>query len=146
MNSPLAQTLRMNRLIDLYGALLTPHQQRIMSWYFSMDLSLGEISTRLGVSRQAVRDAVVRASGSLEEFEKCLRLAAQGERRRRWAQDCLQAMESMDAALSAVAEAEYSTCRAGILDAQQSLQQLVASMEGFLHEEDRQGREGSYGL
>lgn len=62
-------------LIDFYGGLLTPTQRRIMKLYYEDDLSLGEISERLGVSRQAVHYTLKRALSRLESMEGKLKLA-----------------------------------------------------------------------
>ena len=48
-----AKRIRIGRLYDVYGSLLTVRQQKIMEQYFYDDLSLGEIAEELGVSRRA---------------------------------------------------------------------------------------------
>ena len=146
MNSPLTQALRMNQLLDLYGALLTSHQQRVMSWYYSMDLSLSEISARLGISRQAVRDALLRASASLEEFEAQLHLHAQGERLRQSGQACLRQLDSINHAICAVIESDESDCRSEMIQVYQALKQLAATLETCLLHEGLHGREDANGL
>ena len=54
----LEKNIRVNRLIDLYGSLLTKHQYEILSLYYYMDLSLSEISEQLEISRNGVYDAL----------------------------------------------------------------------------------------
>lgn len=66
----LEKNLRVNRLIDLYGSLLTGHQRQILSWYYSMDLSLAEISDQLGISRNGVYDALKKGVAVLESTKK----------------------------------------------------------------------------
>ncbi len=39
--------LRLIRLLDMYGRVLTAHQQRLLHFYLLDDLSLGEIGDRL---------------------------------------------------------------------------------------------------
>lgn len=56
-------------LLDCYGALLTERQRSLMLMHFDEDLSLAEIAERVGISRQAVRDALVRAEVQLIECE-----------------------------------------------------------------------------
>lgn len=63
-------------LMDFYGALLTPYQRQVMRLYYEDDLSLGEIATSLGVSRQGIHDVVRRANAQLEGLEAKLALAA----------------------------------------------------------------------
>lgn len=67
---------RMNRLLDAYGALLTPTQQKIMADKYRCDLSLQEISEHFYISRAAALDAVKVASKKLEEYERKLHLIA----------------------------------------------------------------------
>lgn len=66
----------MNRLLDAYGALLTPTQQKIMSDKYRCDLSLQEISEHFYISRAAALDAIKVASKKLEEYEKKLHIVA----------------------------------------------------------------------
>ena len=44
-----AKRIRIGRLYDVYGSLLTVRQQKIMEQYFYDDLSLGEIAEELGL-------------------------------------------------------------------------------------------------
>lgn len=59
-------------LYDFYGALLTPKQSALMELYFGQDLSLGEIAEVEGITRQAVRDHLLRAERQLMTFEEAL--------------------------------------------------------------------------
>ena len=56
-------------LLAEYGALLTDKQRQTLDLYCEMDLSLAEVADEYGVSRQAVRDIIVRAVALLEEYE-----------------------------------------------------------------------------
>jgi uncharacterized protein len=62
------------RLLDLYGALLTEHQRRILHLAWEEDWSYGEIADREGVSRTAVYDIIRRTAESLDTYERKLRL------------------------------------------------------------------------
>ena len=68
--------LRISELNDLYGELLTERQREIIQSYYDFDLSLAEISENYGITRQAVRDAIVKGEQQLEVYEKTLRLLA----------------------------------------------------------------------
>lgn len=61
--------LRISELCDVYGELLTTRQKDIINSYYDYDLSLAEISENYGITRQAVRDAIVKASEQLENYE-----------------------------------------------------------------------------
>ncbi len=68
----LKKDLAISELNDIYGALLTPHQHEIVKNYYDYDLSLAEIAEQSGVSRQAVRDVLVKAADLLRDYEEKL--------------------------------------------------------------------------
>lgn len=68
------QTYRMTLLYDFYGETLTPRQKEFYDLYYNEDLSLGEIAENYGVTRQGVRDVIVRAEAALTELEDKTRL------------------------------------------------------------------------
>ena len=59
-------------LTKYYGALLTDRQQNILSMYVDNNLSLAEVSEELGISRQAVKDALDTAFQTLKQTEERL--------------------------------------------------------------------------
>lgn len=59
-----------NRLLDLYGRLLTKNQFDIMSDYYYADLSLSEISEYRKISRTAVLDSIKKSTQKLENYEE----------------------------------------------------------------------------
>ncbi|MCR5825807.1 MAG: YlxM family DNA-binding protein [Oscillospiraceae bacterium] len=63
------QTYRMTMLFDFYGELLTERQKEFYQLYYDEDLSLGEIAENYGISRQGVRDVIVRAEAYMTEIE-----------------------------------------------------------------------------
>ena len=63
------QTYRMTMLFDFYGELLTERQKDFFDLYYNEDLSLSEIAENSGISRQGVRDVIVRAEGVMQEVE-----------------------------------------------------------------------------
>ena len=63
------QTYRMTMLFDFYGELLTERQKEFFDLYYNEDLSLAEIAENAGISRQGVRDVIVRAEAVLTELE-----------------------------------------------------------------------------
>lgn len=73
--------IRIGRLYDIYGALLTEHQRKCLELHYLQDLSLGEIAADFCVSRQAINDILRRAEESLEQYEEKLKLLAQDKNR-----------------------------------------------------------------
>lgn len=56
-------------LFDTYGDMLTQKQRLCCDLRYNQDLSLGEIGELEGISRQAVRDNLVRAEAQMQELE-----------------------------------------------------------------------------
>ena len=61
-------------LSKYYGKLLTDRQQAIMEMYVDNNLSLAEVSMELGISRQAVKDALDNSMQTLKQTEEKLKL------------------------------------------------------------------------
>lgn len=57
-------------LFDFYAQLLTPRQRELYDLYYNEDLSLAEIAENVGITRQGVRDGIVRAEAILRETEE----------------------------------------------------------------------------
>lgn len=73
------RTLRISRLHDIYGPLLTERQRELVDLHYGQDLSLGEIADQDGVSRQAVHDQLARAEKALAGYEQRLQWLARRE-------------------------------------------------------------------
>ena len=63
------QAYRMSMLYDFYGELLTDRQKEFFDLYYNDDLSLAEIAENYGISRQGVRDVIVRAEAYMNDIE-----------------------------------------------------------------------------
>lgn len=74
-------------LYDFYGELLTENQKKIYGLYYLDDLSLGEISEQMNISRQGVHDALKRCENQLKNFENKLQLVAKFNRNRQRAEN-----------------------------------------------------------
>lgn len=61
---------RMSMLYDFYGDLLTERQKEFYDLYYNEDFSLAEIAENAGITRQGVRDVIVRAEAILNEMEE----------------------------------------------------------------------------
>lgn len=66
----LDENLKVVRLIDAYGQMLTERQRTMMTSYYFDNLTLSEIGENLGVSRQAVNDCITQSIKSLESYEE----------------------------------------------------------------------------
>ena len=64
-----SQAYRMAMLFDFYGDVLTERQKEFYDLYYNEDLSLGEIAENYNITRQGVRDVIVRAEGILTDLE-----------------------------------------------------------------------------
>ena len=83
-------------LADFYSNLLTEKQQEFLSLYYEEDLSLGEISERFGISRQAVYDSIRSSEMCLERFETELGLLASFQHQRGVVADVLEQLQVLE--------------------------------------------------
>lgn len=67
-------------LIKYYGELLTEKQKNILSMYVDNNLSLAEVSEEIGISRQAVKDALDNALQTLKTTEDKLKFIQRDEK------------------------------------------------------------------
>ena len=70
------KSYEMTILFDFYGDILTEKQHELFDLYYNEDLSLAEISEHLGITRQGVRDGIVRAEEILTNLENKLGFSA----------------------------------------------------------------------
>jgi len=63
------KTFEMTMLFDFFGDLLTEKQREYFDLYHNEDLSLSEIAENNKITRQGVRDIIVRAEATLREAE-----------------------------------------------------------------------------
>lgn len=70
----LQKSVFINELFDIYGELLSKTQQKMIHLYYNLDLSLSEISTQEGISRNAVYDALKKGIESLNLLENKLHI------------------------------------------------------------------------
>ena len=74
------KNLRISYLLDFYGEALDEHTRSVMTAYYEDDLSLGEIATDEGISRQGVRHIIKKGEEQLSFLEEKLGLCAYNER------------------------------------------------------------------
>lgn len=68
------ENLKMVRLIDNYGAVLTEKQFSIISNYYFDNLTYAEIGENMGISRQAVSDSINQSIKTMKGLEEKLGL------------------------------------------------------------------------
>ena len=66
--------LSVSLLLDFYGNLLPEKQLYMMEQYYQEDLSLSEIASDSGITRQGVHDNIRRAAAELKAYEQKLGL------------------------------------------------------------------------
>ncbi|MBQ8615553.1 MAG: hypothetical protein IJ415_03195 [Clostridia bacterium] len=66
-------------LSKYYGKLLTDRQQNILKMYVDNNLSLSEVSEELGISRQAVKDALDNSMQTLKNMEEKLQFISRDD-------------------------------------------------------------------
>ncbi len=69
------KNLELGYLLDFYGELLSDHRREAMNYYYNDDMSLAEIASVLGITRQGVRDLIKKAGDELLFYEEKLGLA-----------------------------------------------------------------------
>ena len=70
------KSIKMVYLYDLYAPLLNDRQREVLELYYNEDQSLAEISENVGITRQGVRDCIVKAEALLSGFESAHGLRA----------------------------------------------------------------------
>ena len=90
-------------LYDFYGELLTERQKEFFDLYYNEDLSLAEIAENYGISRQGVRDVIVRAESVMTDIEDRTGLMRRFLRGR----DALNAIEESAKMIEAINRHQY---------------------------------------
>ncbi len=102
MERQLTERLRVVRLVEVYGRLLTSRQLRLLRMYYLDDLSLGEAADQVDVTRQAVFDSLKCSVDELNRLEGTLHLLAMIEddsRQKELLAESLDALEQTIAGL-----------------------------------------------
>ena len=66
------KNVKVSMLCQIYGELLTEKQFKFLDDYYNNDFSLSEIAENNGITRQAVRDNIVKGEKKLFEYEEKL--------------------------------------------------------------------------
>ncbi len=90
------KTYEMSLLLDFYGELLTEKQRVCAKMYYDEDLSLGEIAEIQQISRQGVRDLIVRAEATLSDTEAKVGFVERHRRQRAAADGMFAALSELE--------------------------------------------------
>ena len=74
MEANMEAKIELAYLYDFYGELLNEHQRQIYEDFVLNDLSLAEIASEEGISRQGVHDLIKRCTKKLQDYENKLHL------------------------------------------------------------------------
>lgn len=113
----------MTMLYDFYGDLLTERQKEFYDLYYNEDFSLAEIAENVGITRQGVRDVIVRAEAILREMEEKTGIVARFLEVR----DGLQSIEEGAKKIAALNNAQIGSQQ--LADLVQEIQNKVAEMK-----------------
>jgi hypothetical protein len=106
-------------LYDFYGAFLTDKQKEAVEHYYDMNYSLAEIGEKMGITRQGVRDLLLRSKEVLHDFDQKLDLMHKYQKQ----QTLLQ--QSMDKLQVALTRTQDQDMRRLLEDVQQQLKELM---------------------
>ncbi len=90
-----AKNLKMAYLLDFYGAVLDEHTRLVMEAYYDDDLSLAEIASDEGISRQGIRHIIKRGEEQLVFLEEKLGLAQEHEKLRSYTEKLIAFKERL---------------------------------------------------
>ena len=76
----IAKKVELSALFEIYGNSLTENQKQIVDLCILQDLSLGEVSDLLKVSRQAVKYTLDNATSSMLKLESKLKILEKFQR------------------------------------------------------------------
>ena len=69
------KNMKVAYLLDFYADVLDEHVKDVMKAYYEDDLSLAEIASDVGISRQGIRHLIKKGEESIEFYESKLGLA-----------------------------------------------------------------------
>ncbi len=114
-------TVMVALLFDFYGDLLTEHQRAFFEYYYNDDLSLSEIAENEGITRQGVREVLLRAENILLDMEQKLGLVERFQNVKKQSEDIIALANGL---LSESDEEKTKNTAQAILVMAQSIQLL----------------------
>ena len=115
------QAFRMALLYDFYGDVLTDRQKEFYDLYYNEDLSLAEIAENYGITRQGVRDVIVRAEAILTDLEDKTGLIRRFHSMRSQLDEIIQAADEILVCNNKYEDVQIDTLARQILDAANSM-------------------------
>ena len=91
------KNLEINYLLDFYGEVLNERKREVLEMYYNEDLSLAEIATDIGISRQGVRDIIKKSEEELIYLEEKLGLLKKFRSLQKKADELLRVVEASNA-------------------------------------------------
>ena len=83
-------------LLDIYGKVLTEKQQDVLDLYYNENLSLAEIAEEVGITRQAVRDCIVKGEKRLFNLEERLEIMKKNDRQEKQLQKIISELSQIE--------------------------------------------------
>ncbi len=65
---------KISLLIDIYGNLLKGRRKEVLNLYYNEDYSLSEIAEIFNITKQGVRDFLLKGEKELLDYEDCLEI------------------------------------------------------------------------
>lgn len=114
----MSKDLSVSVLMDFYGGLLTEKQFDTLDMYYNNDFSLAEIAQNLDISRQGVRDFILRGEKQLHEFEEKLGMAGQSA-------EMQKSIEQMEKTITALSSENLNDKKSELLELTARLKKLI---------------------
>lgn len=115
------QAYRMTLLFDFYGEVLTDRQKEFYDLYYNEDLSLAEIAENYGITRQGVRDVIVRAEAILSDLEDKTGLIRRFHAMRSQLEDVIRTADALQAHCTRYDDEQLNTLVRRIRDAAETM-------------------------
>ncbi len=90
------KNVKVSLLLDLYGKLLTNKQYQMLDDYYNNDLSLAEVAENAGITRQAVRDNLLKGEKNLNEYEQKLGLLKKSLKQQKTINECIVIIDKLN--------------------------------------------------
>ncbi len=90
------KNVKMSILFEIYGNILTKKQAEAVDLYYNNNLSLAEIAENLNITRQGVRENLVKAENKMLEMEEKLGLFQKRQEREKLISEIISEINDKD--------------------------------------------------